>query len=62
MNDEIGHMSYKLYQEGKMTTERPYSEFIANSIDSEVRKLVAKAYDDTMQLVKKHKEDIMKVR
>lgn len=62
MNEEVGKVSFSLFDLEKMTSGKPYSEFTAELIDSEVRKLVKKAYDDTMTLLKKHEEDIMKVR
>lgn len=61
MNEKVGNISFDLPQPGEMTFEKPYSETTAHLIDSEVKILVKKAYDDTMELVKKHKNDIIKV-
>ncbi|XP_038070042.1 AFG3-like protein 2 [Patiria miniata] len=61
MSDVIGNVSFDMPQQGEMVLEKPYSEATAKMIDEEVRKLIGSAYDRTMDLLTKHKENVEKV-
>ena len=61
MSDVIGNVSFDMPQQGEMVLEKPYSEATAKMIDEEVRKLIGSAYERTMDLLTKHKEDVEKV-
>ncbi|XP_076335352.1 AFG3 like matrix AAA peptidase subunit 2 [Tachypleus tridentatus] len=61
MSEKVGNLSFDLPQSGELVLDKPYSEETAQIIDQEVRTLVQKAYDCTVQLLTKHKLDIEKV-
>lgn len=52
MSDKIGNLSFDLAQPGEPMFEKPYSESTAQVIDSEVKTLVDKAYERTIELLK----------
>merc|ERR1712087_155920 len=59
MNDMLGNLSFPPEnQEGGMVTYRPYSEKTAEMIDEEAQKLVRKAYQDTLDLLTKYKDQV----
>lgn len=62
MNERIGQRVYQLPEPGEMVMEKPYSEATAQTIDEEVKLLIDKAYNSTLDLLTEHKGDIEKVR
>ncbi|XP_064466930.1 AFG3-like protein 2 isoform X2 [Ornithodoros turicata] len=61
MNEKVGNLSFDMPQPGEMVLDKPYSEETSQLIDSEVRKMVQKAYDRTMELLTKHKGNVEKI-
>mmetsp|Transcript_37452 Transcript_37452/g.117819 ORF Transcript_37452/g.117819 Transcript_37452/m.117819 type:complete len:641 (+) Transcript_37452:459-2381(+) len=56
MNDKIGNRSYPPPNDGRMASQRPYSEETAEVVDEEARALANEAYDRTVALLTEHKE------
>ncbi|CAF0920916.1 unnamed protein product [Adineta ricciae] len=61
MSDKVGYVSFDMPQPGDMAFDKPYSEATAQLIDDEVRAIIKRAYDFTVELLTSKKELIEKV-
>ena len=59
MNDKVGQLSFP--QDEQQLGDKPYSDSTAEAMDDEARAIVDAAYQRTVALIRKHKEETEKV-
>jgi len=61
MNEKVGHVSFEQPQPGEMVFDKPFSEATAQLVDEEAKKMIDRAMKLTIDLLTKHKDDVIKV-
>uniref|UniRef100_A0A6I8RW10 AFG3-like AAA ATPase 1, pseudogene n=1 Tax=Xenopus tropicalis TaxID=8364 RepID=A0A6I8RW10_XENTR len=61
MSEKLGQVSFDLPRQGEMLAEKPYSEATAELIDQEARNLINSAYERTLELLTRCKDQVEKV-
>lgn len=58
MNDKIGNVSFYDSKQSEYNFNKPYSEATAQTIDTEVRKIISDAFERTKGLLNKHRNEL----
>ncbi|MDN4164820.1 ATP-dependent zinc metalloprotease FtsH [Cytophagales bacterium LB-30] len=58
MNDKIGNVSFYDSKQSEYNFNKPYSEATAQTIDTEVRKIISDAFERTKALLNKHRNEL----
>uniref|UniRef100_A0A5F9D9U9 AAA+ ATPase domain-containing protein n=1 Tax=Oryctolagus cuniculus TaxID=9986 RepID=A0A5F9D9U9_RABIT len=61
MSEKLGQVSFDFPQQGETLVEKPYSEATAQLIDEEVRHLISSAYERTLELLTRCRDQVEKV-
>lgn len=61
MSKKLGQVSFDIPRQGEVLADKPYSEATAELIDQEARDLISAAYDRTMELLTRCKDQVEKV-
>jgi AFG3 family protein len=60
MNEKVGQLAFPK-SEGGGPGDKPYSDSTAEAMDDEARRIVDTAYESTVNLIRKHKQDVENV-